>query len=100
MVMRARIKYCVPLSPPLSPVYIRNLRLEQEIDPATRATECWTGFLSVVEQLFNTDIQVFVGDPIQPYAEPPCSRDELRAEVARINAELIQEFDELADWCC
>lgn len=81
---------------PILPVHIRNLRTEQKVDATTVSTEAWTGFLTVVEQLFNTDIEVVLGDPILPGSRAPGNRAELRAEVERINARLMHEFDALA----
>lgn len=81
---------------PVLPVYIRNLRYAGRVDQTTVWTECWTGFLSVAENLFNTEVEVLVGDPIYPRKEFSQSGPCLRAEVQRINAEMRQKFEELA----
>jgi 1-acyl-sn-glycerol-3-phosphate acyltransferase len=78
---------------PIVPVCIRGLRMENEIDSSTRARECWTGFRSVAANLFNPDIELVVGDAIMPH-DP--DRAGLREEVARLNAELLDEFADLA----
>ncbi len=80
---------------PVLPVYIRNLRYAGRVDQTTIWTECWTGFLSVAENLFNTRIEILVGEPIQP-ARLSQTSEELRAEIDRINAQIRQEFEELA----
>jgi len=80
---------------PVLPVYIRNLRYAGRVDQTTIRTECWTGFLSVVENLFNTNIEILVGRPIQPDSVRQ-SGDRLGAVIDRINARICQEFDDLA----
>jgi len=81
---------------PVLPVVVQNLRLDTVVDQSNIWRECWTGFLSVAENLLNSDIELVVGDPVLPDPEPPDSPDELRREVSRINRELRQRFDELA----
>jgi len=81
---------------PILPVYIRNLRLDTEVISTSLSAECWTGFLSVVENLFNSSIEIVVGDPIQPLEVPAGEPNRLRAEVRRINAEMEREFAQLA----
>jgi len=81
---------------PVVPVYMRNFRLRQQIDDSTLSRECWTGFLSVAENLFNTDFEVAVGDPIVPDPGPPAGRDDLNRALDRINAKLRDEFRQLA----
>ena len=81
---------------PVLPVLVKNLRLGVEVDQSTRPRECWTGFRSVLENLLNTNIQLFVGEPILPDSEAPSDPEKLRSELARINVELRQRFDQLA----
>jgi 1-acyl-sn-glycerol-3-phosphate acyltransferase len=81
---------------PILPVYIRNLRLGTEVISTNRPIECWTGFLSVAENLFNLGIEIVVGDPILPADTPAQKPEALRAEVRRINGELEREFAQLA----
>lgn len=80
---------------PILPVYLRNLRLNQRIDDTTLNRECWTGFLSVAENLFNTGIQVAVGEPIEPHAAV-AGHDSLQREIVRLNSELRRQFEILA----
>ncbi|MBN2465335.1 1-acyl-sn-glycerol-3-phosphate acyltransferase [candidate division WOR-3 bacterium] len=81
---------------PILPVYIRNLKLDTEVIGTNRPIECWTGFLSVVENLFNVGIEIVVGDPILPNDTPDQKPEALRPEVRRINGELEREFAQLA----
>lgn len=81
---------------PVLPVIVQNLRLDTKVDQSSIRRECWTGFLSVAENLLNPDIELVVGEPVLPDPEPPDGPDELRREVSRINQELRQRFDELA----
>jgi len=81
---------------PILPVYIRNLRLRTKIIDTNRSLESWTGFLSVAENLFNTNVEIVIGDPILPAAVPGNNPERLRAEMSRINAELAEKFDQLA----
>ena len=81
---------------PIVPVYLRNFRLRQAVDDSTLNRECWTGFLTVAENLFNTGIEVDVGDPILPDPRPPKGRTDLYRALDRINAELRDEFEALA----
>lgn len=81
---------------PVLPVLVRNLRTGVQIDDSDRRRECWTGFLSLAENLTNTDVQLLVGEPIFPRPEAAGSREELRNEVKRIGAILKQQFRELA----
>jgi 1-acyl-sn-glycerol-3-phosphate acyltransferase len=81
---------------PILPVFIRNLRLDTEIVDRSRPIECWTGFLSVAENLFNVGIEIVIGDPILPPDMLGRKPEALRAEVRRINGELEREFAELA----
>jgi len=76
---------------PILPVYIRNLRLGHRVDDTTLQRECWTGFLSVVENLFNINVEVVLGDPVIPGTEP-YTGDNLRQDIARINGELRRNF--------
>jgi 1-acyl-sn-glycerol-3-phosphate acyltransferase len=82
---------------PIVPVIIRNMRLGVKVDESNRRVECWTGFLSTVENLLNTDFQVLIGDPVLPDANGVGDPVELRQEVARITRELRQRFDELTE---
>jgi len=83
---------------PILPVYIRNLRLDTEVISTNRSVECWTGFLSVVENLFNVGIEIVIGDPILPLDVPAGQPERLRTEVARINGEMEREFAQLASY--
>ncbi len=76
---------------PILPVLIRHLRYEREVDTSTQGREGWTGFLTVVGQMFNTEIEVALGDPIEPRVSV-AGRDGLRDEVARLNARVVREF--------
>ncbi len=84
---------------PILPVYIHRLRFENQVDTNTQTRECWTGFLTVAGNLFNTRIELAVGEPIQPNVARFRNRAALRAEVARLNAALLAEFDHLATSC-
>ncbi|MEO0079624.1 MAG: lysophospholipid acyltransferase family protein [candidate division WOR-3 bacterium] len=81
---------------PILPVYIRNLRLRTRIIDTNRSIESWTGFLSVAENLFNTNLEIVVGEPIVPSGAPVNNPAQLRDEISRINAELQKSFDRLA----
>jgi len=83
---------------PILPVYIRNLKLDTEVIDTNRSVECWTGFLSVVENLFNVGVEIVIGDPILPLDVPAGQPDRLRAEVTRINGEMEREFAQLASY--
>jgi 1-acyl-sn-glycerol-3-phosphate acyltransferase len=83
---------------PILPVYIRNLKLATEVISTNRSIECWTGFLSVIENLFNVGIELVIGDPIEPVDVPTGQPDRLRAEVTRINGEMGREFAQLASY--
>jgi 1-acyl-sn-glycerol-3-phosphate acyltransferase len=80
---------------PILPVYLRNFRLNQRIDDTTLNRECWTGFLSVAENLLNTDIEVAVGEPIEPHAAVT-GHEALHREIIRLNSELRRQFESLA----
>jgi 1-acyl-sn-glycerol-3-phosphate acyltransferase len=81
---------------PIVPVYLRNFRLRRPIDDSKLSRECWTGFLTVADNLFNVRIEVAVGDPILPDPSPPVGRVDLYRTLDRINGELREEFEELA----
>jgi 1-acyl-sn-glycerol-3-phosphate acyltransferase len=82
---------------PILPVIIRNLRLGVKVDESTRSTECWTGGLSLAENLLNFDIELAVGDEIRPDPEAGSNPEQLRQEVLRINSEMRRQFDRLAE---
>jgi uncharacterized protein YabE (DUF348 family) len=77
-------------------VYIRNLKYENQVDGSTRQRECWTGFLTVAGNLFNTDIELLVGDPIKPSAAKTSGPDGLQLEICRVNELLSEELDQLS----
>jgi 1-acyl-sn-glycerol-3-phosphate acyltransferase len=81
---------------PILPVYIRNLKYENQVDSSTRRRECWTGFLTVAGNLFNTDLELLVGDPIVPLAARATGPDQLQLEVERVNELLTEELDQLS----
>ena len=83
---------------PILPVYIRNLKLNTGVVSTDRSVECWTGFLSVAENLFNVGIELVIGEPILPLDVPPGQPERLRIEVARINGEMEREFAQLASY--
>ena len=85
---------------PLLPVCIRHLRYENEVDTSTAGREGWTGFLTVAGQLFNTGIEVALGDPIEPDPGRPAGPGGLKQEVARLNARMVEEFAELVEGRC
>jgi len=77
---------------PILPVYIRNLRYERRVDDSTQPRECWTGFLSVADNLFNTRIELLVGEPVEPERVLPGTAAEFRTEVERVNDRLLAEY--------
>lgn len=81
---------------PILPVYIRHLRYENQVDGTTRRRECWTGFLTVAGNLFNTDIELLVGDPILPAARTGAAPESIDQEVERVSDLLLQKLDQLA----
>jgi 1-acyl-sn-glycerol-3-phosphate acyltransferase len=81
---------------PIVPVYMRNFRMRRQIDDSTLNRECWTGFLSVAENLFNTGFEVTVGSPIVPDSCPPAGHDDMTRTLTRLNSELRDEFQQLA----
>ena len=85
---------------PLLPVCIRHLRYENEVDTSTAGREGWTGFMTVAGQLFNTGIEVALGNPIEPDVACAAGPAGLRQEIIRLNARMVEEFAELVEGRC
>jgi len=80
---------------PVLPVRVSNLRLGPELASRPWFNAAWEGFFSFVGNLFNTGIEVRVGEPIVPHPGINGDPRALRREVARITAELRRSFDRL-----
>jgi 1-acyl-sn-glycerol-3-phosphate acyltransferase len=80
---------------PILPVYVRNLKLGPEPYSLPWLNEAWEGFFSVVGNLLNTEIEVVLGEPIEPRAVV-ASHHALHDEIDRLNLELRRQFDQLA----
>lgn len=83
---------------PILPVHVRNLKTGPEPYSRPWLNEAWEGFFSVVANLFNTGIEVELGEPIVPETEESLPTADCRLEVRRINAELIRRFGRLAGY--
>ncbi len=80
---------------PILPVYVSGLKLGPAPYSRPWLTEAWEGFFSVVGNLLNRNIIVLVGEPILPPPRVPDDGQELKQEIARINQELLRQFDRL-----
>lgn len=82
---------------PVLPVYVRNLKPGPEPGSHPWLNPAWEGFFSVAGNLLNTDIEVVVGEPIVPDLSAASDPVRLRREIDRINSELRERFDLLAE---
>jgi len=75
---------------PIVPVYMKNLTLGPKPGSRPWLNEAWEGLFSVVGNIFNRRIEVYIAEPIYPRVGV-----DKRKEMHRLNAEIRRAFEEL-----
>lgn len=76
---------------PIVPVYMANLALGPKTSSTPRREDTVEGLGSVLHNIFNRDIEVYVARPIFPRTQGV----DRKKEINRLNAEIRRSFDEL-----
>lgn len=75
---------------PIVPVYIKNLNLGPEPFSRPWLNEAWEGAFSVIGNLLNRRIKVYIGRPIFPG-----THYDTKSEITRINNQILFAFEDL-----
>ncbi len=78
---------------PILPVYMKNLALGPKPGSRPWLNEAWEGFFSVVGNVFNRKIEVYIAPPIYPRKV----NGNMRKEITRLNAEIRRSFEGLLE---